>query len=183
MGLTSATHPRDDCVPAHATCMSAQSGGTPEVADELLAAVIAFQRRLALPASPPLTGDDERRGLQLFETTGCAVCHLPTLPVAGVDGIATIAAYSDLRRHALGAGLADRDAAGWREDSRWRTAPLWGLGHALRGPEPALLHDGRARSVEEALLWHGGEAAESRRRYQRLPAARRRYLLDWLSAR
>ena len=183
MGLTLATHPNDDCSAADAACVEAPSGGTPEVADELLAAVIAFQRRLAVPASPPLEAGAEQRGLRLFEALACAGCHLPELPVAGVEGIAAIPAFTDLRRHRLGPGLADRDVAGRVDDSRWRTAPLWGLGYALHGPEPALLHDGRARTVEEAILWHDGEAAEARRRFQRLPAAQRRLLLDWVSAR
>ncbi|WP_022976154.1 di-heme oxidoredictase family protein [Nevskia ramosa] len=183
MGLTSADLAQDDCGAADALCRAAESGGEPEVSNELLAAVMAYQRLLAVPASPPLERPLEKAGLALFERHGCASCHRSNLPVSGIEGLSSIAPYTDLRRHDLGPGLADRSVSGEIQRSRWRTAPLWGLGYAVRRPPYALLHDGRARSIEEAVLWHDGEAASARRRFERSSAKERQSLLDWLSAR
>ncbi len=183
MGLTSADFAQDDCGAADTRCRAAESGGEPEVSDEFLAAVIAYQRLLAMPESPALEQPYEKAGLALFERHGCANCHRNSLPVSGIEGLASIAPYTDLRRHDLGPGLADRSVSGKVQPSRWRTAPLWGLGHAVRRPPYALLHDGRARSIEEAVLWHDGEAASARRRFERSTVAERNRLLDWLSAR
>lgn len=183
MGLTTAALDRDDCALRDQRCRAAANGGVPEVSAEFFAAVLAFQRALAVPRSP----DDGRDGAdaeRLFTDAGCARCHRPGLPVEAIDAVTSIAAYTDLRRHDLGAGLADRDAAGRVIRSRWRTAPLWGLGHALSaGDGVALLHDGRARSVEEAVLWHEGEAAAERQSFMRMSAPERRRLLDWIGAR
>lgn len=94
-----------------------------------------------------------------------------------------IAPYTDLLLHDLGPGLADRDARGRPLRSLWRTAPLWGMSTALEGGRPVrLLHDGRARSIEEAIAWHDGDAAAARERFDALDAARRQRLLDWISA-
>jgi len=77
--------------------------------------------------------------------------------------------------------LADEDVSGRKIPSKWRTAPLWGLGYRMtRERQPTFLHDGRARSAEEAILWHDGEAAGARREFEQLPAARRKALLHWL---
>jgi CxxC motif-containing protein (DUF1111 family) len=121
----------------------------------------------------------------LFVDIGCADCHLPSLPVEPSEGgpktSGAIAPYTDLRLHDLGIDLADEDVRGKRVDSRWRTAPLWGLGYRLRlESHPTFLHDGRARSAEEAILWHGGEGASSRRKFEELSPAQRAVLLSWL---
>ena len=107
---------------------------------------------------------------QLFGALGCSACHAPTL--AGT----TAAAYTDLLLHDLGPGLADQGAAGDPTARLWRTAPLWGLGST-----PALLHDGRARNAQEAILWHGGEAEPARERFRALDAATRDQLLNFLA--
>lgn len=182
MGLSSRLMAHDDCTVTQADCRQAEPGGAPEVSDELLAAVTAFQRDLAVPGEQPQA--DDARSAALFGTLGCAACHVPSLPVDSIAPGATIAAYTDLLLHDLGSGLADRDARGTIVPSRWRTAPPWGLVHLRRsGRDPSLLHDGRARSVEEAVLWHDGEAAAARRRFEQLPVAQRMPLLDWIARR
>lgn len=179
MGLTTALVGHDDCAAADTPCREAPLGGEPEVSAEFMSAVLAFQRWVAVPSTP---GDGA--GAKLFKRAGCVQCHLPQLPVEGVAGITAIAAYTDLRLHDLGEGLADRDAEGRVIASRWRTAPLWGLGHALRsGDGAALLHDGRARNVEEAVLWHDGEAAPARQSFEKMSAVERERLLDWVGRR
>lgn len=177
MGLTSSVIGRDDCTERERACRAAPSGGTPEVAPEFMQAFVAFQRHLAVPRTKAAAHDESAR----FAALGCAACHNTSLPVEGVPGIAAIAPYTDLLLHDLGEGLADRRADGRIEPSRWRTAPLWGLGHAARRPL-ALLHDGRARSIEEAILWHDGEARAARQGFERLDADARRALLAWIAA-
>jgi CxxC motif-containing protein (DUF1111 family) len=97
-------------------------------------------------------------------------------PVRGV-----IAPYTDLRLHDLGDSMADETASGEKVTTRWRTAPLWGLGYRVRmESHPTFLHDGRARSVEEAILWHSGEAASARSRFTKLGPRSREALIRWL---
>ncbi len=197
MGLSSSLRPHDDCTKAQAACRHAAIGGTPEVEPALLAAVLRFQDTLAVPAATPLPDTEESAGARLFAQTGCAQCHRSSLPVQLDDHttnhasdhatirVERIAPWTDLLLHDMGAGLADRRADGQAVASRWRTAPLWGLQHALGRPNgtTGLLHDGRARSVEEAILWHDGQARFARLNFQHLPAVQCRQLLHWVEAR
>ncbi|MEM9387711.1 MAG: di-heme oxidoredictase family protein [Pseudomonadota bacterium] len=153
-----------------------------EVSPAALSRLVTYVRLLAPPAARvehPLY----RVGQSLFEAIGCASCHRPTLEASDpVDASAkrTIYPYTDLLLHDLGPALGDGE--GRREQSReWRTAPLWGLGllPVVNG-ELRLLHDGRARSFEQAILWHGGEADGSREAYRQLPAQQRKALLAFL---
>jgi CxxC motif-containing protein (DUF1111 family) len=185
MGLTSTDIERDDCTRAETQCMQQPNGGSPEVSDDLFNAVLSFQRWLAVPASPTPHAVPDRGG-ELFAEVGCVACHQPRLPVTLTDSegrkvSAVIAPYSDLRLHDLGSRLADENVAGQKVMSRWRTAPLWGLGYRVSFERfPTFLHDGRARSAEEAILWHDGEAAGARRRFEKLPAPERTALIHWL---
>jgi CxxC motif-containing protein (DUF1111 family) len=154
--------------------------------EDLLAAVLEFQHWLAVPESGRAPGDAQSMQ-QSFNVLGCAVCHRPNLPVVFEDGAGrqtqgTIAPYTDLLVHHLGAGLADVDISGRVAATKWRTAPLWGVGYISRaGRQPTLLHDGRARTIEEAILWHDGEALTARQNFEHLSAADRRQLLDWIA--
>ncbi len=185
MGLTSSVGLEDDCTAIQLSCRKAANGGTPEVSDEFLAAVVEFQRSLAVPkrteasaVAPPMN--------RSFADVGCAACHRERLPVMlpGPDGqseTSEIDAFTDLRLHDLGRGLSDRTVAGGRVPSLWRTAPLWGLGYRIKSERmPTFIHDGRARSIEEAILWHAGEADAARRHFEHLPREQRRQLLSWI---
>ena len=152
-----------DCTPWESDCLQAPQGadaaaGETEIAPRLLALVDAFVRAEPTPrrqdADPALAAN----GAAIFADIGCAACHRPRYSVAAADGGSqTIAPYTDLLLHDLGDGL--RDATGIAGE--WRTPPLWGLGTIDRAPGPkAYLHDGRARSLEETILWHGGEATQ-----------------------
>jgi CxxC motif-containing protein (DUF1111 family) len=185
MGLTSTDIPNDDCTQAETACLHAPSNGSPEVSADIFSAVVSFQRWLAVPTSPtphPVPDRDAKTVADL----GCAACHQPqlaiTLPDAdGKTASAVIAPYTDLRLHDLGSRLADETVAGKKVSSNWRTAPLWGLGYRMSLERfPTFLHDGRARSVEEAILWHDGEAAGARDRFERLPASQRKAFLRWI---
>jgi CxxC motif-containing protein (DUF1111 family) len=181
MGITYDLQPQDDCTPAQVACRAAPQGGSPEASGEFFAALLAFQVYLAVPARPGVAPALETAGRQLFARTGCADCHQPALPVEGEGHKGQIDAFTDLLVHDLGSGLADRDMNGHPVKSLWRTAPLWGLSHFVTGGEVALLHDGRARSIEEAILWHDGQARASRQAFAALPGGQRRQLLDWIA--
>jgi CxxC motif-containing protein (DUF1111 family) len=181
MGLTSELQPHDDCTPAQTACRNAPQGGMPELSERLFHAVNTFQFLLAAPARAKITAEGDAAGALLFERTGCAACHVPRLPVPRDSGGIHIDPYTDLLLHDLGEGLADRTVGGRTVASAWRTAPLWGLGYALQAGPVALLHDGRAASIEEAILWHGGQAEAARRRFMAMDAALRRQLLDWIA--
>ena len=185
MGLTSADIPGDDCTSAETACLQQPGGGSPEVSADLFNAVLSFQRWLAVPASP-MAHADAAHGEQTFAELGCVACHRPRWPVTLTDAggnpyAATITPYTDLRLHNLGPGLADETIAGKKVLSRWRTAPLWGLGYRMSLERfPTFLHDGRARSAEEAILWHDGEAAVARGKFEHLTAQQRKTFLRWL---
>lgn len=160
----------------------------PELPASAVRAVIAYLRLLAPPA-PGAETPRRARGRQVFEAIACASCHVPVLrtgpsPIRALSE-RDVALYSDLLLHDMGDGLADHRADGLADGREWRTAPLWGLRvmrDFLRG-QAFLLHDGRARSVEEAIRLHGGEAQAARDAFDALPAADRAALLDFVESR
>jgi len=126
------------------------------------------------------------RGAALFSELGCAACHVEALrtgdthPFVELRG-QRIRPFTDLLLHDLGPGLAD--SSGTAEASEWRTAPLWGLGLSREvSGAMQLLHDGRAASVSEAILWHAGEAQRSRDAFRNLAAADRQAVVDFLES-
>jgi CxxC motif-containing protein (DUF1111 family) len=181
MGLTSEIQMQDDCTPAQQSCRTAPQGGMPELSERLFHAVNTFQFLLAAPVRAKIDPQVDATGARLFESAGCAACHVPQLPVPRDSGDIRIDPYTDLLLHDLGDGLADRTVSGRMVTSRWRTPPLWGLAHALQAGPVALLHDGRAGSIEEAILWHEGQADSTRRRFMALDAGSRQKLLDWIA--
>ena len=186
MGLTSALHPGPVCPPVQRACREAAAAtSTPELSGERLVALTAYLRYLAPPARRQLDNPAIGHGEKLFELAGCAACHAPrartdtgALPaLAGRD----IAPYSDLLLHDMGEGLADGRPDFDANGREWRTPPLWGLGaiEAVNG-HVFLLHDGRARGIAEAILWHGGEAEAAKESFRTMAAAQRRHLLAFL---
>ena len=177
-----------DCTAAQDACRTAPHGDSPqfeglEIPSTMLALVDGYLRDL-----PPGGGLEapKAKGADLFEAAGCAACHRPSF-TTGEDAAAphlskrTVFPYTDLLVHDLGDALADGVAAGLASGREWRTAPLWGM-NRLAGEDGrlALLHDGRARSVAEAILWHGGEAEAARRRFMALPRAERQRLIRFV---
>ena len=185
MGLTSTDRPEDDCTPAETNCPGRSDGAAPEVSEELLSAVVAFVRALAVPESASHPAG-EATGSKLFASTDCGTCHRSRITVQRprADGTvisSVIAPYTDLKLHDLGSELADETVSGERVKSLWRTAPLWGLGYRVKQENfPTFLHDGRATSIEEAILWHSGEAAYSKYKFMKLGPRAREALLRWL---
>ncbi len=147
-----------------------------------------YLQTLAVPAQRGAADPRVRRGARLFNAAGCTTCHTPvqrTGPAAAHRELAnqTFAPYTDLLLHDMGEGLADGRPDGRASGREWRTPPLWGLGLQQRvNGHGFLLHDGRARTAEEAVLWHGGEAAGARDRFAGWPADDRAALLAFLHA-
>ncbi len=188
LGITSTIMPEQQCSPVQAACRLAAHGGLPELSDAQLDDLQTYLSYLSPPAARGGERVDVRRGEQVFKTAGCAACHRPQLPLGGHAllgelGGGSIAPYTDLLLHDMGPGLADGRPdyrAGGRE---WRTPALWGAGLLRRMNERAgYLHDGRARDVQEAILWHGGEAGAARKRYVRLPPGERSALLAFINS-
>jgi CxxC motif-containing protein (DUF1111 family) len=145
---------------------------------------------LAVPARRDWTLPAVRQGEALFERIGCAACHLPKVQTGVLDGYPelsnqTIRPFTDLLLHDLGAELADDRPDFQASGSEWRTPPLWGLGLLSvvnRNGQSYLLHDGRARGVTEAILWHGGEGTRSRENFRMLPRSDRDAVLAFLGS-
>ena len=129
------------------------------------------------------------QGKVLFAQARCTACHVPSLTTGVTHRFAelrnqTIAPYTDLLLHDMGPDLADTFPQGQASQQEWRTAPLWGLGLLQSiNPNVRYLHDGRARTIEEAILWHGGQAAAARDRFKALSADDRQKVIDMVKSR
>lgn len=189
MGITSDYLPQENLNPlAGADTRAADRADDPEVPEAELRAVLDYIRFLA-PPSPAEAVGELARGQELFEEVGCAGCHTPVLRTGphevGALAYQEVRLYSDLLLHDLGEELSDGRRDGDAEGGEWRTAPLWGL-RVMRdflNGDAFLLHDGRARSVEEAVLLHGGEALGVRRSFEALSAGDRAALLRFVETR
>jgi len=161
---------------------SARSGGEAEIADDAVDDAAFYTASLGVPARAP---GDFSRGERLFDSMGCASCHTP-VQLTGPHELAALSdqliqPYTDLLLHDLGDGLADHRPDFQADGNEWRTPPLWGLGLVITVlPGARYLHDGRARTIEEAILWHGGEGQPARDAFRTAPAAERAALLGFL---
>jgi CxxC motif-containing protein (DUF1111 family) len=192
MGLTTSARPAENHSSAQADAFAAASGGSPEVDDLKVARLAHYCRVLAVPAPRAPDSDAARaqleRGRALFASASCTACHRPSLrtgPASPIERLREVEfeAYTDLLLHDMGEELADDRRDGDANGREWRTPPLWGVGliEVVNG-HTRLLHDGRARSVEEAILWHGGEAARARDAYAALSAEDRAALVAFVKS-
>jgi CxxC motif-containing protein (DUF1111 family) len=170
IGITSSVLPDEHCGDAQPECAAAPNGGTPELDDLKLERISFYTRTLAVPARRDVEDPLIRQGANVFDRIGCTGCHAPTLTTVSseIDQLddQVIHPYTDLLLHDMGEGLADGRPDGLATGSEWRTPPLWGLGllETVSG-EARYLHDGRARSLREAIMWHEGEASAARDAY------------------
>jgi CxxC motif-containing protein (DUF1111 family) len=191
LGVTSDLYPHMNCPPVQVDCAGQPPGNQPELIESDWKELTFWEQLLAVPARRNVKDPRFARGAALFREIECAVCHVPELRTA--DKVAhskllagqTVRAYTDLLLHDMGEGLADGRPDYLAGPRDWRTQPLWGLGltRMVSGrPHMALLHDGRARTIAEAILWHGGESERSKERYRNLPKAQREELLFYLES-
>ncbi len=182
IGITSAQFPKDDCTVKQMDCRKAPHGGTPEIDENTLSKVIFYSRTLAVPARRDADLPSVQRGQQLFKQANCISCHTPSYKTGAFPAIPqlaeqTIYPYTDLLLHDMGEGLADHRPDGLANGKQWKTPPLWGLGlvPAVNG-HSRYLHDGRARSLMEAVLWHDGEARPAKQHVLQFSAQDRKNL-------
>lgn len=192
MGLTTRQRAFDDCTLAQTDCLAAPHGngpdGEPEVSDNILRLVEFYTRNLGVPARRNVDDPQVLAGKSLFFQAGCQQCHTPKFTTRA-DAVEpelanqVIRPYSDLLLHDMGEGLADNRTEFQANGREWRTPPLWGIG--LTGTvsgHTQFLHDGRARNLLEAILWHGGEAQAAQRRVLAYDADQRAALLAFLNS-
>lgn len=201
IGATSHLFPDENCPAEQRQCRESSStpkcdapGGCPgrpyrpEVSPSRLANITLYLQALAVPARRHPTDPAVQRGERLFAEAKCAVCHVPSLqtgpdtPIPAGANL-TFHPYTDLLLHDMGEGLADGRPDFLADGREWRTAPLWGLGVLPAvNRHSDLLHDGRARNVTEAILWHGGEAQASRDAFISMPRADRAALVRFVES-
>ncbi len=196
MGLSTPLHPAPwgDCTTAQATCRDAPHGQEPDVRDGLevdqtaLDLVTFYSRNLGVPERRDIDDPHVLRGKEIFHRLNCTGCHTPKHVTHRLDGqpeqsFQLIWPYTDLLLHDMGPGLADNRPEGRATGSEWRTPPLWGIGLTAQvSGHTEYLHDGRARSLLEAILWHGGEAQSQRDAVANLPTEDRAALLAFVGS-
>jgi CxxC motif-containing protein (DUF1111 family) len=168
MGVTSSLYIEENCPPVQTACRAMPPGNRPELLDYSWDELNFWSVALDAPAARDQDNPQIIRGRQSFEKARCAQCHVPEMrtgdyPLLPSISKKTFRAYTDLLLHDMGPGLADGRPDFKAGPQDWRTAPLWGIGLSAQvNGSTHLLHDGRARNVLEAILWHGGEAQASR---------------------
>ncbi len=160
----------------------------PEVSAQTVHDVVFYLRTLKAPVPRNQQDADVQAGKQIFMSTGCGKCHTPQL-TTGFSPIPVLSnktffPYTDMLLHDMGPALNDGYTEGTALPAEWRTPALWGLGLSKnsQGGQYFLLHDGRARSIEEAILLHGGEGAQSRNNFQQLDAASKAKVIKFLES-
>ena len=164
------------------------SGGKPELSDSFLQKITFYLQTLAVPAQRNWDDPKVISGQLLFEKIGCANCHRPNFKTGNHPTVEALSQqeiypFTDLLLHYMGEGLADNRPEFLANGREWRTPPLWGIGlvRVVNG-HTFFLHDGRARNLQEAILWHGGEAERSRRNFISLSKSDRDSLLSFLNS-
>lgn len=190
IGISNPVFDTDDCTASQPQCRQAPAGGEPEIGSDIFDKVVAYNHLLAVPARPFFDDKGVLQGKKLFEELNCGGCHVPSHETGDAEfeelSHQRIFPYTDLLLHDMGIALSDAFAAGVlppAEAQEWRTPPLWGIGrtHEVNG-HTRFMHDGRARSLEEAILWHGGEAKSARDMFKALSREERALLLKFLDS-
>jgi CxxC motif-containing protein (DUF1111 family) len=168
MGITTGVFPNTNCSPLQTICANLPNGGQPEIDDDDLLKVVLYSSTLAVPAQRNADDPQVQRGFEIFQQVQCNSCHITTVqtgehPTIGALSNQTIHPFTDLLLHDMGDELGDNCPDFLATGNEWRTPPLWGIGlfETVNG-HTRYLHDGRARNLLEAVLWHGGEAQASR---------------------
>ncbi|MBK8547761.1 MAG: c-type cytochrome [Saprospiraceae bacterium] len=179
MGITSTFTPHD-----------VYSGHTidPEVSDKTVRDVVFYLQTLKAPIQRDIGNPTNVQGKNLFIQINCSGCHTPQLqtgfsPIAALSN-KTIYPYTDMLLHDMGTELDDGYTEGFAKTSEWRTPPLWGLGLSpnSQGGQYFLMHDGRAKSIEEAIMMHGGEAKLSKDKFNLLNESEKSAIIQFLKS-
>ncbi len=201
IGATTYLFHEENCPAVQTACLdlpsAAKCGGQggctgntfrPEVIPSRLSNITLYLQTLAVPARRNVADPAVQRGEKLFAAANCSTCHVPEVKTGPKPAIAaaanlTIRAYTDLLLHDMGAELADGRPDFKADGNEWRTAPLWGIGLIQKvNGHSDLLHDGRARNVTEAVLWHGGEAEKARETFRAMTKDDRAALVKFVES-
>ncbi|WP_100369450.1 di-heme oxidoreductase family protein [Yoonia maricola] len=194
IGISSPLNPNGagECTDLQVDCQNAIHGDgddrVHEIDDEILDLVTFYSRNLAVPARRDVDDPTVLRGKEVFHATGCASCHTPSFVTHRLENqpaqsFQLIWPYTDLLLHDMGEGLADFRPEAQANGHEWRTPPLWGIGLTEQvSGHTYFLHDGRARSLLEAILWHGGEAQKQRDAVIDMPSADRDALIKFVES-
>jgi len=182
-----------ECTQAQTHCRNAPNGNTVahnnvEISNEGLDLVAFYSANIAVPKRRNVDDPEVLAGKRVFYETGCIACHTPKFVTHRLTdhperSFQLIWPYSDMLLHDMGPGLADNRPEARANGQEWRTPPLWGIGltETVSG-HTYFLHDGRARSLLEAILWHGGEAETQKQRVIDMPPADRAALIRFLKS-
>jgi len=188
MGLTSSIFTKQNCMKIQIKCKEQINGGTPEISNKQIERLLIYMQTLAPPRQRNKTNDAVIKGNHLFLKIGCSGCHTPAYKTGEHKdhpelSNKIIKPYSDFLLHDMGPGLDDGLKEGSALSSEWKTPPLWGIGLIkIVNKHTRFLHDGRAGSIEEAILWHEGEAKTSKNKYLKLEKNERNYILKFLNS-
>ncbi|MFM8463770.1 MAG: di-heme oxidoredictase family protein, partial [Burkholderiaceae bacterium] len=188
MGVTSPVYDKQNCPPVQAECAKQNHTGKPELKPEMWDNITFWTMMLDAPVARDQDKPPVMRGRQLFAKANCASCHVPELKTGVLEQFPMLSnrriqPYTDLLLHDMGPDLADGRPDFKATGSDWRTAPLWGIGMSkMVTGSTSFLHDGRARDLTEAILWHGGEAKASRDAFAKMSKQDRDDLLAFLNA-
>lgn len=188
MGITSRLHRNSNCEPEQKLCAESPSSKKLEIDNQDLDSVITYSKLLAVPERELINEADIKVGESLFSESKCTSCHIPSF-TTGENSLLPILSnqvifpYSDFLLHDMGEELADHRPDIDADGNEWRTPPLWGIGliHTVN-KHNRLLHDGRARGVEEAILWHGGEAVPAKKKFMSLNQTQRKQLIQFVES-
>lgn len=188
IGITTELYPYENCPDAQVDCSNMENGGTPEIDSVGFERVILYVSNLAVPAQRDYEMATVKKGKQIFESIGCVKCHdnyAITEPNSRFPhlGNQLIRPYTDMLLHDMGEGLADNMQVFKASGNEWRTPPLWGIGLIETvNNHTYYLHDGRARNLTEAILWHGGEASTKKSIFKSLSKEDRDALILFLKS-
>ncbi|BDU36900.1 di-heme oxidoreductase family protein [Vibrio nigripulchritudo] len=188
LGLTSALFPVENCTENQSICNDLPHGGKPEVSEKILNFVEFYSQHLAVPIRRNTRDPQVQLGQAKFAEAGCQSCHAVNIKTAKNDRLPALSEqiihpYSDMLLHDMGEGLADNRPEYLANGREWRTQPLWGLGYTKEvNGHTNLLHDGRARNVLEAVLWHGGEAKPAQENVLNMSKKEREALVAFLNS-
>lgn len=189
IGITSSIFPKEGLTASQKEKYgNLPNGGIPEIDETTLQNVVFYIKALAVPARRNWKETDILEGKQLFVKSNCSACHLTKMQTSTYDSPKYISnqvihPYTDLLLHDMGNDLADNRPDFEASGSEWRTPALWGLGlQKVVSKHTYMLHDGRARTVEEAILWHGGEAVNSKNAFMKLSKTERSKLLKFIDS-
>ena len=189
IGLTNSVFPNKNCPSPQKDCNSEKNGGNPEVTDRQLNNIMVYSSSLSVPIRRNYDKKNVLNGKKLFRDMKCNSCHKEVFKTSNnypfnptLQNI-TIRPFSDFLLHDMGEGLADNRSDYLANGKEWRTQPLWGLGLIQEvNKHNFLLHDGRARGIQEAILWHSGEAENSKNSYKKLTKKDREDVLAFLNS-